>query len=163
MKNRSTSIGVAILTYNSEHHLPHCLPPLEGYKVLVVDPDSKDGTVSIALRMGAEVLSIPYKEFNHGLTREKARHHLGTDIVVFMTPDAYGKPGFIDKLVEPIVQGKSSLAYARQLPKLGSSPFEALPRQLNYPETSHTRSWEEREKWGSFLFFSFRFLWRLLQ
>jgi len=151
MKN--SDIGIAILTYNSAHHLPHCLPPLKGYKVLVVDPDSKDDTVSIAKEWGAEVLSIPYREFNHGLTREKARQHLGTDIVVFMTPDAYGKSGFLEKLVAPIKEGKADLAYARQLPKPQASPFEALPRLLNYPESGHIRSWEDRAAWSSFLFF----------
>ena len=151
MKN--SSIGIAILTYNSAHHLPFCLPPLEGFKVLIVDPQSEDETVLIAKKMGAEVLSIPYEEFNHGLTREKARIHLRTDIVVFMTPDAYGKVGFVQQLVEPIVKQEADLAYARQLPREGSSYFESMPRQLNYPKKGHIRSWEDKKQWGSFLFF----------
>jgi len=150
---KNSSIGIAILTYNSAHHLPFCLPPLEGFKVLIVDPQSTDETITLAKKMGAEVLEIPYEEFNHGLTREKARIHLGTDIVVFMTPDAYGIAGFVQKLVEPIVKQEADLAYARQLPKEGASYFESMPRQLNYPGSSHIRSWEDKKEWGSFLFF----------
>jgi rhamnosyltransferase len=158
MKNTNISIGIAVLTYNSKHHLPHCLPPLLNSPlkptVLVVDPDSKDGTPEFAESLGAKVLKIPYREFNHGLTREKARKVLGTDIVLFMTPDAYPKDNlFLEKLIKQITVTGADLAYVRQLPKQGSSPFEALPRLINYPETSHVRSWNERNKWGSFLFF----------
>ncbi len=146
-------IGIAVLTLNAKKDLPFCLPPLLEHKVLVVDSSSTDGTPELAARMGAEVLSIPRGHFKHGLTREKARQTLATDIVVMVTQDAYAKDATtVLKLVEPLRQGKASLAYARQLPK-SNDPFEAFPRHFNYPPESHLRTLKEACQFGSYLFF----------
>ncbi len=54
--------------------------------------------------MGAETLVIPRHQFNHGATREFARKYLGTDIVVFMTPDAYpADDRLLDELIAPCI------------------------------------------------------------
>jgi rhamnosyltransferase len=152
------TIGVAVITHNAKKHLPHCLPlllnsPLKP-RVLVVNSSSHDGTVEMAQQLGAETLVIPRAEFNHGTTREKARHYLQTEIVVMITPDAY----LIDSqafnhLLEPLLQGKASIAYARQIPHDGADFFEAFPREYNYPPQSHIRSIQETEKYGVYTFF----------
>ena len=152
------SIGIAVITHTSKHHLPHCLPPLLNSplkpRVLVVNSSSNDGTVEEAERLGAETLVIPRKEFNHGTTRERARQFLGTDIVVMMTPDAYASgPEMLGKLIAPIVEGSASISYARQIPHEGASFFEAFPRAFNYPEKGHVRGLKDRQKFGSYTFF----------
>ncbi len=43
---------------------------------------------------------------NHGYAREVSRKKLGTDIVVMMTPDAYATEGMLEKLIQPIVDGR---------------------------------------------------------
>lgn len=152
------SLGIAIITHRAVSHLPHCLPPLLGScarpRVLVVNSSSGDGTVELAREMGAEVLVVPRNEFNHGTTREIARHVLGTDIVVMMTPDArpQGKD-LLANLVRPILQGAASVAYARQIPHDGAKFFEAFPRGFNYPETSGNRSIEDVKRIGPGAFF----------
>src|SRR5690242_8025345 len=87
------TVGVALLTLNSRHHLERCLAPIlasrVATRVLVVDSSSTDGTVEAARSMGAETLVIPREQFNHGSTREMARHQLATDIAAYFTPDAY--------------------------------------------------------------------------
>lgn len=146
-------IGILVFTYNARKDLPHCLPPLLKHKLLVVDSSSTDGTPEMAAAMGAAVHTIPKSSFNHGLTREMARHLLGTDIVVMVTQDAYAAATTsIDTLVQPLLQGNASLAYARQLPK-SVKPFEAFPRHFNYPTRSHIRSLKDRKAYGSYLHF----------
>lgn len=154
----SMSVGVAVITHCAKKHLPFCLPPLLNSslnpKVLVVNSSSNDGTVELAKEMGAETLIIDRLKFNHGTTRELARHQLNTDIVVMITPDAY----FISndemgKLIDPIVNKKASCAYARQIPHDGASFFESFPRRFNYPEKSHIRSFGDMDKYGAYTFF----------
>lgn len=152
------SVGVAFITHCAARHLPHSLPPVLASplmpRVLVVNSSSNDGTVELAKQFGAEVLIIPRQEFNHGATRELARHHLGTDIVVMMTPDAYAtSPEMLANLVAPIQSGAASVAYARQIPHKGANFFEAFPRIYNYPDRSHIRGLDDVKNYGSFLFF----------
>lgn len=155
---KNPTLGVAVITHRAKHHLPFCLPPLLQSplkpRVLVVNSSSHDGTVELALELGVETLVIPRAEFNHGTTREKARKHLNTDIVIMVTPDAYAVSNeLVEKLVAPIVQGKSSVSYARQLPHDGAGFFEAFSREFNYPNTSHIRSLADVKQYGVYTYF----------
>lgn len=152
------TVGVAVITHCAKHHLSHCLPPLLQSsikpKVLVVNSSSEDGTVEKALLMGAETLVVPRRSFNHGSTRESARHKLATDIVVMMTPDAYATDSsMLEKLVTPILQGEVSLTYARQIPRDNASFFESFLRSFNYPSKSHIRNIEDSSLWGVYNYF----------
>ena len=152
------TIGIAVITYNARHLLPYCLPPLMQSKlkprILVVNSSSTDGTVELAIKFGVETLVVPRAEFNHGTTRELARKTLGTDIVVMITPDAYAKDSHVlEKLLEPLLEKKASLAYARQIPHKGASFFESFPRLFNYPEKSQLRSIDDVKEHGVYTFF----------
>lgn len=151
-------IGIVILTLNAERYMVPLLEALKKqtvpHKVLVADSHSKDKTVEIAKSYGASLLMIPRKEFNHGLTREKARKALDADIVVFMTQDALPIDEYlIEKLTAPLVSKKAALSYARQLPYPGAGFFEAFHRQYNYPEQSQLRSIEDVAAYGAYTFF----------
>ncbi len=152
------SIGVAVITYAAKDLLPFCLPRLFSSKlkpkVLVVNSTSNDGTVEVARGLGADILLLPTDEFNHGLTREKARRHLNTDIVVMMTPDAYpAHDEMLEALVLPLITGVASVSYARQLPHEGANFFEAFAREFNYPKTSHLRSVKDIDTYGIYTYF----------
>lgn len=154
----SVSIGVIIPTFKAAKHLSYCLPPLLQSslkpRILVIDSSSPDETVSLAKQMGAETLTIPQSEFNHGATRERARQYLKTDIVVMMTQDAYpAAPNLLEELVDPLLKKKASVSYARQLPHKGAGFFEAFPRSFNYPTESHIRSLKEISYYGPYTFF----------
>lgn len=147
-----------IVTHCAKHHLQKCLPPLLKSpvkpRVLVVNSSSNDGTVELAQKMGAETLVIPRAEFNHGLTREKARQHLNTDIVVMITPDAYcTNHHVVGTLITPILLGRASVTYARQLPHDGADFFEAFAREFNYPDDSHIRGLRDSGKYGAYTYF----------
>jgi rhamnosyltransferase len=152
------SIGVIIPTWNSKHHLEKCLPPLLNsnlnLKILCIDSSSNDGTIEFAQSLGIETLVIKKEEFNHGLTREKARRHIKTDIIVMMTDDAYALDNsLIENLTKPLLNGTASIAYARQLPRIGSGFFESFPREFNYPADSHVRSIFDVKRFGVYTFF----------
>lgn len=151
------TVGVAIITHCAKRHLAHCLPPYLNSplqpRVLVVNSSSNDGTIEIAREMGAETLLIPRHQFNHGTTRERARHVLGTEIVVMATPDAYAKADALEKLIHPIANGSAAVAYARQLPHAGADLFEAFAREFNYPKESQLRSLKEIDEYGVYTFF----------
>lgn len=152
------TIGIAVITYNARHLLPYCLPPLMQSKlkprILVVNSSSTDGTVELATQFGVETLIVPRKDFNHGATRELARKALGTDFVVMITPDAYAADNTVlEKLLEPLISKKASLAYARQIPHKGASFWESFPRHFNYPEKSQLRSLEDVKEHGVYTFF----------
>lgn len=155
---KKLSIGVLIPTYNGAKHLPYLLPflvqsPLQP-KILVIDSSSNDNTAAIAKEMGAEVIKISKNEFNHGLTREKGRKFLNTDIVVMMTQDAYPVSiNMLSELIGPIIQQKASISYGRQLPHIGADFFESFPRNFNYGEESQIRGLEDIPTFGSYTFF----------
>lgn len=154
----SPKIGVAIITHKAKHHLARCLLPLIHSplkpRVLVVNSSSNDGTVEMAQILGAETLVIPREKFNHGGTREEARRFLNTEIVCMLTPDAYVENEHtLEALVTPIIQGKSSIAYSRQIPHKGADFFESFPREYNYPSESHLRSIEDMHLYGVYTFF----------
>ena len=123
-------------------------------EIIVLDSQSDDGTDTEARKMGAQVVSIKASDFNHGATREMARKHTNADIIVFMTQDAIPVDRLlIEKLVEPIIEGKASFSYARQIPRPGANIFETFPRKFNYPEESHIRGIADAEKYGAYTFF----------
>lgn len=158
MTKPAPTIGIAVITHNAKHLLPNSLPPMMlsplNPRIVVVNSSSKDGTVELAQQFGAETLVIPREDFNHGSTRELARKHLGTDIVVMLTPDAIALGShMLQQLVAPIIAGEASVAYARQIPHDGAGFFEAFPREFNYPETSQIRSIEDVSKHGVYTFF----------
>jgi rhamnosyltransferase len=147
------------VTLNAEKHLSKSLLPVINSplkpKVLVMDSSSNDNTVRLAKNFGAGVVVIPKSEFNHGATREKGRKILDTDIVVFQTQDAYPKDEtMLGKLIRPIEENLSEIAYGRQVPHRGSKIFEAFPREFNYPAESNIRSIEDIDKFGVYTFFN---------
>lgn len=152
------TIGVAVITHNSKQHLLRCLPPLLQSpikpRILVVNSSSKDGTIELAKDLGAEALVVPRNEYNHGTTRELARQYLQTDIIGMLTPDAYFVDEFaFGKLIDPIINNKAVVAYARQIPHNCADFFEAFPREFNYPLQSHIRSVNDLSQYGIYTFF----------
>ena len=154
----SFSVGIVIPTFQAAKHLKKCLTPLLhsslSPRILVIDSSSTDGTVDIAREMGVETLVIPQREFNHGTTREMGRKLLNTSIVVMLTQDAYAtSPMMLERLVQPLIENKASIAYARQVPHEGAGIFGRFAREFNYPSHSHIRSLKDVETYGVYTFF----------
>lgn len=155
---KDPTIGIVVVTHNAKHHLKHCLPPLINSplrpKILVMNSSSHDGTVEVAENLGVETFVIPRDEFNHGLSRERARKKLHTDIVVMITPDAYAtSKEMIEELVKPITSGDAEVSYARQIPHDDADLFASFARNYNYPNESHLRTLADVNKWGVYTYF----------
>lgn len=151
------TVGVAVITYKDKRHLEKCLPPILNSpikpKVLVFNSSSEDGTVEFAKKLGAQTLVIPRTEMNHGYAREISRKTLGTDIVVMMTPDAYAQPNMLERLIQPIVDGKAAISYARQIAHEGANIISRYGREFNFPKESNIRSIKDVDKYGVYTAF----------
>ncbi|WP_159715721.1 glycosyltransferase family 2 protein [Geminicoccus flavidas] len=153
-----SEVGVVMVTHRSRAHLDRSLPPLLASplrpRVLVVNSSSGDGTVERAEELGAETWVVPRRSFNHGATREAARHRLGTAVVVMITPDAYpASPDELGRLVHPVLTGQAACAYGRQLPHSGADTVEAFGRTFSYPDRSDLHSAADRARLGSGIHF----------
>jgi GT2 family glycosyltransferase len=91
-----TTITVAIPTFNGAGLLEQTLaavrgqrlePPVE-VELLVCDSGSRDGSVTIARRFGADVVKIAPAEFSHGATRNLLMQRSSGDHVAFLTQDS---------------------------------------------------------------------------
>lgn len=152
--NTQLSVGLVIPTFNAQKHLEKNLKVIDQKQneVLIIDSNSSDKTIEIAKKYKCNISSE--NNFNHGLTREKARKILKTDIVVFITQDAYiESQESINLLVKPIKEGIASITYGRQIPRKNSSIFESFPVSFNYPEVSNIRSIENISKDSVYTFF----------
>lgn len=148
-------IGVVVVTHRAREYLRRCLGPLLASplrpRVLVADSCSDDGTPELARSLGAEVLSGLRRDFNHGLTRERARRHLGTRVVAMLSPDAWPQgPDFLERLVAPVLEGRAAVSYGRQVAAADADPVARFARAFNYPAESQLRGREDWRRHGSY-------------
>jgi rhamnosyltransferase len=146
-------VAVVIPTYNAGQQLIACLRPLLASplkaQILVVDSSSKDGTAELARKMGVEVISIPQREFNHGATREMARHRVDGEIVVMLTQDSVlTDPDSLRQIVAAFDDPAVVAAYGRQLPHADAKPIGAHARIFNYPELTRIKARSDAGKLG---------------
>ena len=146
-------ISVIIPTYNAQHYFPKLLEKLKAqtveFELLIIDSSSSDKTIEIAQKYTDRIITIPQSEFDHGGTRTKAAKIASGEIVVFLTQDALPvDTDTIEKIIAVFNDPKIGAAYGRQIPYPETSIFGKHLRNFNYPETSHRRSLEDKEKYG---------------
>jgi rhamnosyltransferase len=133
-------ISVIIPTLNAGNNIDRLLNRLFNqtllpYEIIIIDSSSKDNTVQIAEKMGARVLEIPRKHFNHGETRNMGAFNSKGEILMFMTQDAIPADNYlIEKLVSPLDSDNIAASYARHLPNENATPIERFARLFNYPQ-----------------------------
>lgn len=149
------SVHVVIPTLNAGPYLKTLLPALARQELrrdqfLIIDSQSTDRTQAAFRDFGATVVEIDRKTFNHGGTRQQAVQMMpDADIVVMMTQDAIPhRPDAIALLVEAFADPQVGMAYGRQLPRAVARGIERHARLLNYPETSESRGFEDRQHMG---------------
>ena len=153
-------IALIIPTKNAGKGFPSLIEKLRDQQlpldmITVFDSASQDDTDKQARNMGVRVVCVAPGDFNHGATREVARKMIDAEIVVFMTQDAIPIDNLlISKLVEPIIAGKASISYARQVSREGADIFEVFPRMFNYPLQSQIRGIDDADKYGVYTFFN---------
>lgn len=124
-----SSFSVVIPVRDGERYLGEVLAALarEGPdEVLVVDSGSRDGSVEIARRAGAEILEIEPREFGHGRTRNLAAETTRGELICFLTQDATPCPGWLAAYAEAFgLDRRVGAAYGPHLPRPDTSPMIA--------------------------------------
>lgn len=131
-------VTVVIPTFNERENLPHIAAAVthHGYRLLVVDDASPDGTGELADRL-AEAdprLSVLHRDRKEGLGPAYAAgfdHALdqGADIVVEMDADFSHDPGDLPHLVAAVEEGADLAIGSRYVPG-GSTPDWPLGRRV---------------------------------
>jgi glycosyltransferase involved in cell wall biosynthesis len=97
------------------------MPP--GYRPIVVDNGSADGSAAIAARLGAEVVEEPRRGFgaacHAGLAAAQA------DIVCFMDCDASLDPRHLPSVAAALLAGSADLVLGARVPERGAWPAHA--------------------------------------
>ncbi len=109
-------ISIIIPAKNEEIGLKKTLQAFEmiglDAEIIVVDDGSTDNTASVALELGATVISHPYSKGNGAAIKSGARAANG-DVFVFMDADGQHAPEDIPKLLEMMSEGYDMVVGAR--------------------------------------------------
>jgi glycosyltransferase involved in cell wall biosynthesis len=94
-----------------------------GYRPLVVDNGSSDGSAAIARRLGAQVVEEPRRGFG-------AACHAGlaaarSDVVCFMDCDGSLDPRELPRVADPVLAGRRELMLGARRPERGAWPLHA--------------------------------------
>ena len=87
-------------------------PP--GYRALVVDNGSQDGSPEVAAAHGAIVIHEPRR--GYGAAVHAGVQHATSEVVCVMDADGSLDPGELPRLVEPVLAGQAQLAVGRRVP-----------------------------------------------
>lgn len=158
----SAKVSLIIPTLNAEGEIGALVESLLGQsrvpdEIVVVDSSSDDRTADIASsyrEVAVEV--IDRRDFDHGLTRDRALRRSSGDVVCFMTQDAVPANGaFVEKLIAPILEDPSiAISSGRQLPKADARRYEQLVRAFNYTGESNVRSKDDVPRLGIKAYFA---------
>jgi rhamnosyltransferase len=93
------------------------------FEILVIDSDSKDGTLDLLRQRGIRHCVIRREEFNHGLTRNLGVQQARGGIVAFLSQDALPSPDWLAGLLDAFQDPRVAGAYSRQIPRPDASPW----------------------------------------
>ncbi len=131
------------------------------HKILLVNTEQKyfDGLIAGTdfwhRYKNVEVKHISKKEFDHGYTRRRAVKETESGYFVMMTDDAMPADNrLLERLLEPVYEGRAAISYARQLPNEDCGVIERYTRSFNYPEESVYKSAADLPRLGIKAFFA---------
>jgi glycosyltransferase involved in cell wall biosynthesis len=97
------------------------LPP--GYRAIVVDNGSTDGSPEVAAAHGARVVREPRR--GYGAAVHAGLEAATADVVCFLDADGSLDPAQLPALVAPVRAGAADLAVGRRVPVRGAWPWHA--------------------------------------
>jgi rhamnosyltransferase len=152
-------ISVIIPTLNAASYLEELLTSLkrqsiQPHEIIVVDSTSDDDSAEIARRMGALVLTVERKAFDHGGTRNWAVSYATGDVLVFITQDALPSDDlFLEQLIQPFEDSDVVAVSGRQVALPDAHVLERMAKEFNYPLEPMKKSLADVERYGIKTFF----------
>jgi glycosyltransferase involved in cell wall biosynthesis len=117
-------IDVILPVLNEAGALAWVLPRMpEGYRAIVVDNGSSDGSADIALNLGADVVTEPRRGF--GAACWAGLNTATSDLVAFMDADASLDPRELPQVCDPVMLGDADLVLGARSVQSGSWPRHA--------------------------------------
>ena len=118
------TVDVVLPCLDEAASLPWVLSRLpEGYRAIVADNGSTDGSAAIAAEHGATVVGVPQRGFG-------AAAHAGlltatADVVCFCDADGSMDPAQLPRVADPVLAGDVDLVLGRRRPSRGAWPVHA--------------------------------------
>ena len=111
---------------------------------LIIDSDSTDQTVELAVALGWKCLRHDRRNFNHGLTRARIVRYLaskGFDTVIFLSQDVVlSEPGTLEKLTDFLWKHPEISGCCGKQISLHEKTLNAWQRERCYPNDSKIRT-----------------------
>ena len=126
-------VSILLVTKNGARYLAEVLEGIHRQRgrfrveeIIAVDSGSRDGSVEILRKAGAQVMTIPAAAFGHGKTRNLAASHAHGDYLVFLTQDATpAGDDWLENLLAPLVADPLVVGtYSRHTPRPSCHPME---------------------------------------
>ena len=142
-------ISILIPVRNGGDDLRRCLDAIgrqqidDEVETIIIDHDSRDGTLELARSRGAHVVAIGHAEFGHGATRNLAAREARGEILIFTVQDAFADDDMWLSRLCAALRSDENLAgvYGRQIPHDGASPPEQFFLEFLYgPEARVQRA-----------------------
>lgn len=135
---------VIIRTYNEARHLPELLESIRTQivsnvelEVLVVDSGSTDDTLDIARGFHCRIEHIRKEDFSFGRSLNTGCAAATGDALVFISGHCIpASDMWLDRLLEPLAEGRAALAYGRQMGNGLSRFSECRIFEKYYPKDS---------------------------
>jgi glycosyltransferase involved in cell wall biosynthesis len=112
------SVSVCVAAYDEQRHIGRLLASLAGQshaplEVIVADDGSRDRTPEIAAANGASVLRLEHR--GPAVARNAAARLARGDILVFLDGDMACTRRFIERLIQPIADGRAIGTFTRDI------------------------------------------------
>ena len=110
MSNTNPFVSVIIIALNEEAAIAqviHSVPRTVAGEIIVVDNGSRDRTAEIAAAAGARVVAEPVPGYGRAFRAGLRSLSPECEIVVFLDGDGSDCPEMMDRLIDPIREGKA--------------------------------------------------------
>jgi len=112
-------VSVVIPVYNEADVIAECLKSLSeqrygDFEIILVDDGSTDNTLSECQMSNVKCQIFKQKHKGAGAARNFGARHAKGEILVFVDADMTFEPDFIEKLVNPIIKGKTKGTFSKE-------------------------------------------------
>jgi glycosyltransferase involved in cell wall biosynthesis len=122
----TSTVSVVIPTLNEAENLPHVLPLLGGYEVIVVDGGSTDGTLDVVRAYAPDALILRQNRRGKGNALMCGIDAAAGDIVVTLDADGSARVDEIPRFVQALEAGADFAKGSRHLAGGGSADLTPL-------------------------------------